>query len=161
MANGVDVARIPMQLSRGCIVVSIQVDLSDAVLAQFRVDLLDLLQSSGAEAVILDVSGIAIMDLEEFQALRDTMSMAALMGARTIFSGFQAGVVSALVELDARTDDIKAASNLDAAFELLEPAATAAPETTDDDESESAPPNDPASAEGRPASLLPENDLGH
>ncbi|MEE4193467.1 MAG: STAS domain-containing protein [Halieaceae bacterium] len=121
MADAVNVARVPMQLSRGCIVVSIQVDLSDAVLAQFRTDLLDLLQRSGAEAVILDVSGIAIMDLEEYQALRDTMSMAALMGARTIFSGFQAGVVSALVELDARTDDIEAAFNLDSAFELLEP----------------------------------------
>ncbi len=125
MAEAVNVARVPMQLSRGCIVVSIQVDLSDAVLARFRSDLLDLLQRSGAEAVILDVSGIAIMDLEEYQALRDTMSMAALMGARTIFSGFQAGVVSALVELNARTDDIEAAFNLDSAFTLLEPAPAA------------------------------------
>ncbi len=119
MTTGMDVARIPMQLSRGCIVVSIQVDLSDTVLTQFRSDLLDLLQRSDATAVILDLSGIAIMDLEEFEALRDTMSMAALMGARTIFSGFQAGVVSALVELDAHTDDIDAALNLDMAFERL------------------------------------------
>lgn len=136
MADAVNVARVPMQLSRGCIVVSIQVDLSDAVLAQFRTDLLDLLQRSGAEAVILDVSGIAIMDLEEYQALRDTMSMAALMGARTIFSGFQAGVVSALVELDARTDDIEAAFNLDSAFELLEPEPVTA--EADDEEEEPA-----------------------
>ncbi len=133
MANGVDVSRVPMQLSRGCIVVSIQVDLSEAVLAQFRVDLLALLQRSGAHAVILDVSGIPIMDLEEFEALRDTLSMAALMGARTIFAGFQAGVVSALVELDARTDDIVAAFNLDAAFALLEAAPSAA-EAAEDNE---------------------------
>ncbi len=130
-----DMARVPMQLSRGCIVVSIQVDLSDAVLARFRTDLLDLLQRSGASAVILDLSGIAILDLEEFQALRDTMSMAALMGARTIFSGFQAGVVSALVELEARTDDIDAALNLDMAFEMLaepEPMAAAEDEDAED-----------------------------
>ena len=143
MAEGVDITRVPMQLSRGCIVVSIQVDLSDDVLAQFRIDLLDLLQRSGATAVILDVSGISVLDLEEFQALRDTMTMASLMGARTIFSGFQAGVVSALVELDAPTDDIEAAYNLDAAFNALEPE----PETeepaddaegTDEDEAEPA-----------------------
>lgn len=123
MSDGVSVARVPMQLSRGCIVVSIQIDLSEAVLVQFRTDLLALLQRSGAEAVILDISGISIMDLEEFQALRDTMSMAALMGARTIFSGFQAGVVSALVELEARIDDIEATYNLDNAFALLAEAA--------------------------------------
>ncbi len=133
MTAGMNVARVPMQLSRGCIVVSLQIDLSDAVLAQFRIDLLDLLQSADATAVILDLSGIAIMDLEEFQALRDTMSMAALMGARTIFSGFQAGVVSALVELDARTDDIDAALNLDMAFEMLAPPEAAEPQEDEED----------------------------
>jgi rsbT antagonist protein RsbS len=128
MAERVDVARVPLQISQGCIVASIQVDLSDDVLAQFRVQLLDLLQQTGLEAVILDVSGISVMDLEEFQALRDTMTMAKLMGARTIFSGFQPGVVSALIELNAQTDDIDAAFNLDSAFALLAPADQQAPE---------------------------------
>jgi rsbT antagonist protein RsbS len=120
MAEGHNVARVPLQLSRNCIVASIQVDLDDNVLGQFRTDLLEMLQRTSASAVILDVSGIEILDLVEFQALRDTMAMASLMGARTIFSGFRAGVVSALVELDAPVDDIIAAFNLDAAFEALE-----------------------------------------
>lgn len=155
MSDSVSVARVPMQLSRGCIVVSIQIDLSEAVLAQFRTDLLDLLQRSGAEAVILDVSGIAIMDLEEFQALRDTMSMAALMGARTIFSGFQAGVVSALVELDARIDDIEATYNLDNAFALL--AETAEADAAAEDGGE----DDDADTDGDTPSADPvENSLG-
>jgi rsbT antagonist protein RsbS len=114
------VARVPLQLSRNCIVASIQVDLSDAVLAQFRTDLLESLRNTNATAVVLDVSGIEILDLVEFQALRDTMNMAALMGARTVFAGFRPGVVSALVELDAEVEDIAAAFNLDAAFALLE-----------------------------------------
>ena len=99
MAEGHGIARVPLQLSRGCIVASIQVDLDDEVLSQFRTDLLEMLQRNDANAVVLDVSGIEILDLVEFQALRDTMSMAALMGARTVFSGFRPGVVSALVEL--------------------------------------------------------------
>ncbi len=134
MAEGLSDIRVPMQLSRGCIVASIQVDLSHDVLAQFRSDLLELLQSADASAVILDVSGLAVMDLEEFQALRDTMTMASLMGARTIFAGFRAGVVSALVELDAETDDIEAAFNLDAAFSLLD-SAEAVDEEPEDAES--------------------------
>jgi rsbT antagonist protein RsbS len=101
-------------------VASIQVDLGDEALGQFRTDLLEMLQRTNASAVILDVSGIEIIDLVEFQALRDTMSMAALMGARTVFAGFRPGVVSALVELDAPVEDITAAFNLDAAFALLD-----------------------------------------
>ena len=122
MAEGHGIARVPLQLSRNCIVASIQVDLDDAVLTQFRTDLLEMLQRTSATAVVLDVSGIEILDLVEFQAMRDTMSMAALMGARTIFSGFRPGVVSALVELDAPVDDIDAAFNLDAAFAILDQA---------------------------------------
>ena len=113
-------ARIPLQLSRNCIVASIQVDLTDEVLRRFRVDLLEFLQQSGAQAVILDLSGLEILDLEEFEALRHTMSMVALMGAQSIVAGMQPGVVSALVELNADVDDIHAAFNLDDAFHLIE-----------------------------------------
>lgn len=136
--EGHTVARVPLQLSRNCIVASIQVDLSDEVLARFRLDLLDRLQRSSARAIILDVSGIEIIDLAEFRALRDTMTMARLMGARTIFAGFRPGVVSALVELDAEVDEIEAAFNLDGAFALLEETAEREPEIAEqvDDEVE-------------------------
>ena len=114
------VARIPLQLSRQCIVASIQVDLSDEVMEQFRSDLLDLLQSSGARGVLLDLSGVEVLDLEDFDALSRTMEMAALMGARSVLSGLRPGVVSSLVELNADTDAIQAALTLDDAFQLIE-----------------------------------------
>ena len=112
--------RIPLQLSRNCIVASIQVDLTDEVLRRFRVDLLEFLQRSGAQAVILDLSGLEILDLEEFEALKHTMSMVSLMGAKSIVTGMRPGVVSALIELNADVDDILAAFNLDDAFSLIE-----------------------------------------
>jgi rsbT antagonist protein RsbS len=113
-------ARIPLQLSRNCIVASIQVDLTDEVLRRFRADLLEFLQQTGARAVILDLSGLEILDLEEFDALGQTMSMVALMGAQSIVAGMQPGVVSALIELNANVDDIQAVFNLDDAFSLIE-----------------------------------------
>ena len=114
-----NVSRVPLQLVRNCAVASIQVDLSESVLAQFRTDLLAMLQRTNAASVILDMSGLEVMDLVEFEALRQTVGMARLMGARAIFSGFRAGVVSALVELDADVGSIDAALNLDAAFDAL------------------------------------------
>ncbi len=114
------VSRIPLQLARNCVVASIQIDLSEEVLRQFRSDLLELLHSSGAGGVILDVSGVDVLDLEDFEAIKRTMEMAALMGARTVVSGLRPGVVSALVELDADTDGIVAALNLDEAFRAMD-----------------------------------------
>ena len=113
-------ARIPLQLSRNCIVASIQVDLTYDVLRRFRADLLAYLQQTGAQAVILDLSGLEILDLEEFEALRQTMSMVSLMGAKSIVAGMRPGVVSSLIALNADVDGILAAFNLDDAFNQIE-----------------------------------------
>lgn len=114
------IAKIPLQISRNCVIASIQIDLSDAVLRQFRTQLLELIQSSGAHGVILDVSGIEVMDYEDFEALHKTMAMARLMGAPSVLAGLQAGVVSSLVELGAETEDIVAAMDLDDAFRVMD-----------------------------------------
>lgn len=113
-------SRIPLQLSRNCVVASIQVDLTPSVLHNFREELLNFLQQSGAQAVIFDLSGLEILDLEEFEALRNTISMVSLMGAKSIVAGMRPGVVSALVTLNADIDGILAAFNLDDAFMQLE-----------------------------------------
>lgn len=114
------VTRIPLQVSRQCVVASIQVDLSEEILDQFRTDLLELIGSSGANGVILDLSGVEVMDFQDFDALRRTAAMADLMGARTVLSGLKAGVVSSLVELEADTEEIVAALDLDDAFRVME-----------------------------------------
>ena len=48
--NGGDSARIPLQISRECVVASIQVDLSPEVLRRFREELLELLSHALAKA---------------------------------------------------------------------------------------------------------------
>ena len=114
------VLRIPLQFVRGCVVASIQIDLYPEVLRQFRIDLLECVQKSRASGVILDVSGIDILDLDDFNGLRITMDMAEVMGARTILSGLKAGVVSALIDLGADPEGVNAVLNLDDAFQLMD-----------------------------------------
>ena len=113
------VARIPLQISNQCLVASIQVDLTDAVLEQFRDDLLRELQARQAHGVILDLSGIEVMDLSDFDNIRSTISMAGLMGAQAVVCGLRPGVVASLILLGAETDDLNAVRDLDMAFELL------------------------------------------
>ena len=111
--------RIPLQLAQGCVVASIQIDLDERVLSSFREELLRFVQSSGARGVILDLSGVDVMDGEDFRALRDTMQMARLMGASTVLSGLQAGVVSALIDLGVDTEGVVATATLDDAFRTM------------------------------------------
>lgn len=125
--------RIPLQVSRGCVVASIQVDLSEDILKRFREDLLTLLHSSGASGVVLDVSGIEVMDHRDFEALRTTMSMARLMGAHSVLAGLRAGVVSSLVELEVEMEDVVAAMDLDDAFRIMEKLRTSSATDKDDD----------------------------
>ncbi|HBL10775.1 MAG TPA: transcriptional regulator [Cyanobacteria bacterium UBA11162] len=117
--NSDDVQHIPLQLSQSCIIASIQIELTEEVLQQFRKDLLDRLHTSKVRGVILDLSGVEIMDLQDFEMIHRTLSMAAIMGVETILSGFQPGVVSALVDLNADIDNINAALDLDDALQLM------------------------------------------
>ena len=117
-ASGIQ--RIPLQVTRGCVVASIQIDLDPEVLRQFRIDLLECVQKSRANGVILDVSGIDILDLDDFNGLRSTMEMAAVLGARSILSGLNPGMVSALIDLGADPEGVNAVLNLDDAFRLLD-----------------------------------------
>ena len=115
-----DAQQIPMQLSRGCVVASLQIDLSEDVIARFRKDLLEFLHSTGADSVILDVSGLDVIDGNDFNALKLAMSMAQLMGAHSVVSGLKPGVVSSIIELGVETRDVNAALDLDDAFDVIE-----------------------------------------
>ena len=117
-ASGIQ--RIPLQVTRGCVVASIQIDLDPEVLRQFRIDLLECVQKSRANGVILDVSGIDILDLDDFNGLRSTMEMAEVLGARPILSGLNPGMVSALIDLGVDSEGVNAVLNLDDAFRLLD-----------------------------------------
>ena len=110
---------IPLQISQNCVVASIQIDLTPELLQQLRQDLLEKLYANKADGVIIDVSGLEIIDFTDFTELRNIIDMVAIMGAKTVISGLKPGVISALVDLDADIDGINAALNLDDAFVLI------------------------------------------
>jgi rsbT antagonist protein RsbS len=101
------------------VIASIQIDLTDEVMTALREDLLSQVRDLGACGVILDVSGVEVMDIDDFDNLRKTMEMARVMGARAVLSGLRPGVVAALIDLGAMVDGVEAAINLDDAFRLV------------------------------------------
>lgn len=112
--------RIPIQLARGRLIASLQVDLDEPILVQFQQDLLNRIQTTGARGVLLDVTGVSVIDLDDFALVKSTIEMASLMGAKCLLVGMQPGVVSALVSMDVDCDGIETAINLEKGFAMLE-----------------------------------------
>ena len=111
----------PIVLNRmgNVLVATIQTALTSSVLARFQKDLLNRLAAERSPALLLDLSGVALMDVEEFDALRKLARSAAIMGAETWFVGFRPEVVATLITLGAQADGLRAALDIDDALTLI------------------------------------------
>ena len=111
--------RITLQQFGDHVVASLLMVPTEAVMQRFREDLLERVQSVGAHGVIIDLSGLDVLDLYEFTELRCILDMCRLMGARTLMVGFSPGVAAALVEMEADIDGLETAMTVEAALARL------------------------------------------
>lgn len=78
--------------------------------------LLEMVAERRARVVILDVTGISMIDTEVARALIDTAVAIRLLGARTVVSGIRAAVAQTLVSLNASLGEIITVADLGAAL---------------------------------------------
>ncbi len=83
-----------------------------------RQRVLETVATKRAHTVILDVSGIVMIDTAVAKALMDTVAAIRLLGARAIISGIRPAVAQTLVHLNASFGDIVTAPNPEAALSL-------------------------------------------
>jgi len=118
--QALEVPRVAIQLSRGYLTSSLQTDLSAAMLRRFREELAAKIQATEVKGMVVDLSGIAVLDSEDFAQLRKIIQMASLMGVYAIMTGLQPGVVSYLVESECDLSGLHTCLNLDEAVEALD-----------------------------------------
>lgn len=111
--------RIVVNRMEGVLVATIQVAMTSTTLARLREDVLNYLAAERSSSLLLDLSGISLMDLEEFESLRNLSRSVALMGTETWFVGLRPEVVSTLVVLGAESTGLRTALDLDAALHLI------------------------------------------
>lgn len=132
-----DAGKIAVHEFEGSLVGVIQIELSEDVIREFQDHLLSEIHRTGSTSAIVDVSGLDVMDLHEFELLRRTFRMAAIMGCRTLLAGLNPGIVAALIQLDADTSGLETALSVEHAIQSLRPAsADAASQASDTEESE-------------------------
>ena len=91
----------------------------DRAFLQFKKALLAKVHCDGMRQVVIDVSPVLFLDSDTFELLSSTAKMLSLLGAQVVFSGFQPGVVAALIELEADFECFTTALGLEDAIELL------------------------------------------
>ena len=112
---------VPIQLHKKCLIASIQVDLSESLLKQFQAELLDrIIEDVDIKGVVLDLSGLQIIDLPDFEELMKLIDMVKLVGYNTVVSGLRPEVVSSLIMLDAQVSNLTGVASLDEALEILD-----------------------------------------
>jgi rsbT antagonist protein RsbS len=101
------------------LIVSIQVELSDRVVMQLKDDVGERIQELGPRGLIIDVSGVEIMDSYISRAIRDIGLMAKLMGVETVISGLDPNIAMTLVEMGMDLEGVETFLDLETAFESI------------------------------------------
>ncbi|NUP11230.1 MAG: STAS domain-containing protein [Polyangiaceae bacterium] len=113
------IGTVPILKIGRTLLVSIQIELSDAVAEGMQNDVLAALERTNAKGIVVDISGFDTVDTYVARILAETAKMAKLMGARSVLVGMRPEVAATLVRMGYTMDDVQFALNLDEGLALL------------------------------------------
>src|SRR5687768_13204814 len=114
-----EIHSIPLIRIFGNLIVSVQVSLSDRIVEQLRSDVTRAVEEGGVSGIIVDLSGVDMMDSYITCSVRDLAVTARMMGVDTVVCGLRGAVVITLVEMGLGIPGIAFALNLERALERL------------------------------------------
>ena len=110
---------IPVLRVEGFLLASIQEALEDRDALQLKKDLLQGLRQTRASGVLIDASGVDLVDSFTARVLGSIAGAARLMGARTVVVGLQPEVAMTMVELGLELPGIVFELNTDRGLQWL------------------------------------------
>jgi rsbT antagonist protein RsbS len=93
--------------------------LHDRAAMQFKDDLLERIQETGARGLAVDLAALDVVDSFIAKLIGDIAEVAALGGTRVVVSGLRPAVAIALVELGVELRGVTTALNLEKAIRIL------------------------------------------
>jgi rsbT antagonist protein RsbS len=104
---------IPILRIGRTLLAAIQSELHDKVANAFQKDVLSALEESGTNGLVIDISGIEMVDTYVARVLAETGRMARLMGAATVLVGMRSEIAATLVRMGYSMDGVEMALNLE------------------------------------------------
>jgi rsbT antagonist protein RsbS len=114
----VDGPAIPVIHLAGRLLVSIQVEMTDRLLARIKEDVANAIDRGGASGLVIDVAGIETMDSFISRSICDLALIAKLMGVPTVLCGIRPAVAITLSEMGIDLRGVPSALNVDDAVAL-------------------------------------------
>lgn len=112
-------ASFTINQTSGCLVITPQGTLSTTQIELIRASTLEKLHLGSIKGVVVNLAGVPLIDSVEFEALRKTLLMIELMGAKPMLSGIHFAIASALAQMDSGLDQISVTRGVDDALTLL------------------------------------------
>jgi rsbT antagonist protein RsbS len=112
-------APVPIIRLWSSLLVPLQGDLTDAQATVLSDEVLRNIERRGCNALIIDASGLWLVDSHLCSVIADLARSASLMGTRTILSGLQPEVALTLLAMDVALESIETALNLEQALESI------------------------------------------
>ena len=111
--------RIPILRMGENLLVTIQVDMHDRLAMALQDDLTSKITQTSAKGVLIDISGLEVVDSFIGRMLANIAAMSRILDAQTVVVGMQPAVAITLVELGLSLEGVRTALNVEKGMELL------------------------------------------
>jgi rsbT antagonist protein RsbS len=104
---------IPILRIGTTLLTTVHVELHDHVAQAFQEDVLSSIEKYGATGLVIDISGLEMVDSYVARILAETGRMAKLMGTRAVLVGMRPEVAATLVRMGYEMGGVQTALNLE------------------------------------------------
>ena len=111
--------RIPILRMGRALLVTIQIDLQDQTALALQDDLSAMIERTGANGVLIDISALEIVDSFVGRMLASISGIASVLDATVVVVGMQPAVAITLVELGLSLDGVRTALNVERGMAVL------------------------------------------
>ena len=111
--------QIPILRIGPTLLATVHVELRDAVAEAFQADVLVSIERNASTGLVIDITGLDMVDSYVARILAETGRMAKLMGTRTVLVGMSPEVAATLVRMGYGMEGVQTALNLDDGLALL------------------------------------------
>src|SRR3974377_1041177 len=109
---------IPILKLGSTLLATIQIDLHDTVVDAFQNAVLEEIEHTGANRLIIDISALETVDSYVARTLANTGKMAKLMGSETVIVGMRPAVAATLVRMGYFMEGMETALSLEEGLQL-------------------------------------------
>jgi rsbT antagonist protein RsbS len=110
---------IPILRMGDVLLTTVHVELRDAVAEAFQADVLAAIEKGHINGLVIDISGLDMVDTYVARILAETGRMARLMGTETVMCGMRPEIAATLVRMGYSMEGVHAALDLDEGLALL------------------------------------------